>query len=101
MQLPSVSEDDRYEEQHKYGIFYDDEYDYLQHLKEPGTAVLEPVGFPSGPLASNEVTDRVRVDNKENKVTRTGSLVVPNFILLFLTSTTCSCLFLMTCLDLK
>lgn len=23
-------------EQHKFGVFFDDEYDYLQHLKEPG-----------------------------------------------------------------
>ena len=39
----------RKQEQAKYGIFYDDDYDYLQHLKEPGrdTVCWEPVG-PSG-----------------------------------------------------
>lgn len=26
--------EDRYEEQRKWGVFYDDEYDYLQHLKD-------------------------------------------------------------------
>lgn len=43
LSLPQ-SPEDRVQEQQRYGIFYDDDYDYLQHLKDPGTAVLEPVG---------------------------------------------------------
>ncbi|XP_061168018.1 protein LTV1 homolog [Saccostrea echinata] len=29
-----LSQEEKQEEQHKYGIFYDDDYDYLQHLKD-------------------------------------------------------------------
>ncbi|XP_064383556.1 protein LTV1 homolog isoform X2 [Halichondria panicea] len=43
LQDPPPSEDHHLQEQFKYGIDYEDEYDYLQHLKEPGTAVLQPV----------------------------------------------------------
>ena len=42
--VPSFNKDDRLSEQQKYGIYFDDDYDYLQHLKEPGATVLEPVG---------------------------------------------------------
>ncbi|KAM9666256.1 protein LTV1 homolog [Trichechus inunguis] len=30
-----VNDDERRAEQRKYGVFFDDDYDYLQHLKEP------------------------------------------------------------------
>lgn len=35
----------RKEEQHKYGIYFDDDYNYLQHLKDTRevTMVLQPV----------------------------------------------------------
>ena len=42
--VPLLDKDDRLSEQQKYGIYFDDDYDYLQHLKEPGATVLEPVG---------------------------------------------------------
>lgn len=32
--LKELSKEEKLEELHKYGIFYDDEYDYLQHLKD-------------------------------------------------------------------
>jgi protein LTV1 len=35
---PVVSHEDHVREQQKYGIDYDDDYDYLQHLKEPSNA---------------------------------------------------------------
>jgi hypothetical protein len=38
-------DDERHVEERKFGIYYEDEYDYLQHLKPPGSAVLEPVGL--------------------------------------------------------
>ncbi|CAO2628426.1 Protein LTV1 homolog [Lemmus lemmus] len=38
-----VSAEERRAEQRKYGVFFDDDYDYLQHLKEPaGPAELIP-----------------------------------------------------------
>ncbi len=37
-----LTEDERVQEQQKYGVYYQDEYDYLQHLRQPETAVLEP-----------------------------------------------------------
>ncbi|XP_078595272.1 protein LTV1 homolog [Branchiostoma floridae x Branchiostoma japonicum] len=42
LQEVSASIEKRREEQRKYGVYFEDEYDYLQHLKEPGQAVLEP-----------------------------------------------------------
>ncbi len=35
------AEEERLEEQQKYGIYYQDDYDYLQHLRGPRTAVQE------------------------------------------------------------
>ena len=29
----------------KFGIYLDDGYDYLQHLRAPGTALMEPAGL--------------------------------------------------------
>ncbi|XP_019645219.1 PREDICTED: protein LTV1 homolog [Branchiostoma belcheri] len=43
LQEVSASSEKRREEQRKYGVYFEDEYDYLQHLKEPGEAVLEPI----------------------------------------------------------
>lgn len=41
--LPEVNDEERRAEQRKYGVFFDDDYDYLQHLKEPsGPAELIP-----------------------------------------------------------
>ncbi|XP_028717165.1 protein LTV1 homolog [Peromyscus leucopus] len=38
-----VNDEERRAEQRKYGVFFDDDYDYLQHLKEPsGPAELIP-----------------------------------------------------------
>ncbi|XP_053146515.1 protein LTV1 homolog isoform X1 [Hemicordylus capensis] len=48
--LPAQKGDDdkRREEQRKYGVFFDDDYDYLQHLKEAsGLSELVPSGKPS------------------------------------------------------
>ena len=38
-----VTADERKEEQKKFGIYFDDDYDYLQHLQEPGLAVSSEV----------------------------------------------------------
>ena len=40
-----VTADERKEEQKKFGIYFDDDYDYLQHLQEPGLAVSSEVCY--------------------------------------------------------
>uniref|UniRef100_A0A182P8H2 Protein LTV1 homolog n=1 Tax=Anopheles epiroticus TaxID=199890 RepID=A0A182P8H2_9DIPT len=58
----------RKKEQAKYGIFFDDDYDYLQHLRDPGRneVVWEPVvpassGKPSAGTEENDEDDEVRI----------------------------------------
>ncbi|XP_045150421.1 protein LTV1 homolog [Echinops telfairi] len=41
-----VNHEERRAEQRKFGVFFDDDYDYLQHLREPsGPSELIPTGF--------------------------------------------------------
>lgn len=47
------SREDRLEEQHKYGIFYDDDFNYLQHLKDVKDNKME---WPEH--AEKELTER-------------------------------------------
>ena len=42
----ALDRDTQVKEQIKYGIFFDDDYDYLQHLKKPEMVVMEPVIAP-------------------------------------------------------
>ena len=43
-QATLLSREERLEEQRKYGIHFSDDYDYLQHLKEPWMcSMMEPV----------------------------------------------------------
>lgn len=59
----------RKEEQRKYGILFDDDYDYLQHLKDVGELVLEPLAnFGSGTHLV------LGVDNQEPKLTLPSSV---------------------------
>ena len=37
LQVTCLSHEDQQKEQQKYGIFFKDEYNYLQHLKEPSS----------------------------------------------------------------
>ena len=37
LQVACLSHEDQQKEQQKYGIFFKDEYNYLQHLKEPSS----------------------------------------------------------------
>ena len=43
---------DRVAEQQKYGILYSDDYDYLQHLREPGSSLMEPGPTLREPVSS-------------------------------------------------
>lgn len=36
---PALPPEKRLKEQHKFGVFFDDDYNYLQHLREPGKQV--------------------------------------------------------------
>ena len=47
--VPQVKKNKNKEEEHKYGIFFDDEYDYLQHLKDSSelSTEWEPVDYKS------------------------------------------------------
>ncbi|XP_052025319.1 protein LTV1 homolog [Apodemus sylvaticus] len=53
-----VNDEERRAEQRKYGVFFDDDYDYLQHLKEPsGPAELIPSSaFSTDPCNEKEDT---------------------------------------------
>ncbi|XP_022359336.1 protein LTV1 homolog isoform X1 [Enhydra lutris kenyoni] len=50
-----INDEERRAEQRKYGVFFDDDYDYLQHLKEPsGPSELIPISTSSAPERRDE-----------------------------------------------
>ncbi|XP_070847400.1 protein LTV1 homolog [Chaetodon trifascialis] len=53
----------RREEQRKFGVFFDDDYDYLQHLKESGSAEL----VAAGPSHSDRQHIHLRDEDDENE----------------------------------
>ncbi|XP_004609050.2 protein LTV1 homolog [Sorex araneus] len=59
-----INDEDRRAEQRKYGVFFDDDYDYLQHLKEPSG--------PSELIPSSILSASHRKDEKEE------TLVIPS-----------------------
>lgn len=53
-----INDEERRAEQRKYGVFFDDDYDYLQHLKEPsGPSELIPTSTFSVPNREDENKD--------------------------------------------
>ncbi|XP_017517398.3 protein LTV1 homolog isoform X1 [Manis javanica] len=73
--LPSqkVNDDERRAEQRKYGVFFDDDYDYLQHLKEPsGPSELIPTSAFSAPSERN--------DKEETLVISTTGIKLPSSV---------------------
>ncbi|KAM9313731.1 protein LTV1 homolog [Pholidichthys leucotaenia] len=54
----------RREEQRKFGIFFDDDYDYLQHLKEVSGS---PELVPSGPLHPNRQSFHLQDEDKDKE----------------------------------
>ncbi|XP_036105313.1 protein LTV1 homolog isoform X1 [Molossus molossus] len=59
-----INAEERRAEQRKYGVFFDDDYDYLQHLKEPsGPSELIPTSTLSVPnwRSENEETSLISV----------------------------------------
>ena len=53
-QPSAEAQDSRLVQQQVYGISYSDDYDYLQHLKAPGTALLEPAMAPGKIVSERE-----------------------------------------------
>ncbi len=52
----------RREEQRKYGVFYDDDYDYLQHLKDVNELYeVHPVEY--NPRVESSVEENEQVQN--------------------------------------
>ncbi|XP_027996769.2 protein LTV1 homolog [Eptesicus fuscus] len=73
--LPAQKKNDeeRRAEQRKYGVFFDDDYDYLQHLKEPsGPSELIPTSTVSVPNRRNE--------NEETSVISTTGIKLPSSV---------------------
>jgi len=60
----------RKEEQKKYGIYFDDDYDYLQHLRDVNYATVswEPVEHPSSQTAKLKLPSSVFASNVEEDV---------------------------------
>ncbi|XP_061581671.1 protein LTV1 homolog [Cololabis saira] len=72
---PKVDVDKRQEEQRKFGVFFDDNYDYLQHLKE-SSSQTELVS--AGPSYSDKESIHLRdEDDDENEVERCVEKEVP------------------------
>lgn len=66
-----VDAEKRREEQRQFGVFFDDDYDYLQHLKEPSAvselAAAEPSNLDRG---SFQLEDEEDEDEAERTVDR-------------------------------
>lgn len=59
-----INDEERRAEQRKYGVFFDDDYDYLQHLKEPsGPSELIPTSTGSILNRRNENEDPPIISN--------------------------------------
>lgn len=73
------SEEKRREEQRKYGVFFDDDYNYLQHLKEAsGTSELIPADVP-GPQNRNVVREEEKKEEESQQITVT-SIKLPSSV---------------------
>lgn len=64
----------RREEQRNYGVFFDDDYDYLQHLKE-ACGAIELVA--AGPSYSDKGSVHFQDEEEENKVERDAEKDAP------------------------
>uniref|UniRef100_A0A8C6CNV5 Protein LTV1 homolog n=1 Tax=Moschus moschiferus TaxID=68415 RepID=A0A8C6CNV5_MOSMO len=68
-----IKDEERRAEQRKYGVFFDDDYDYLQHLKEPsGPSELIPTSACGAPY---------RADGREEPLeTSTSGIKLPSSV---------------------
>ncbi|KAI4902312.1 hypothetical protein NFI96_032258 [Prochilodus magdalenae] len=80
-----VEMEKRMEEQRKYGVFFDDDYDYLQHLRE-ASVPAELVSAPQPPRNTRSVTfkeekEEEDEDEKEEVITiPTASINLPSSV---------------------
>ncbi|KAF3688084.1 Protein LTV1 -like protein [Channa argus] len=65
-----VEAEERWEEQRKFGVFFDDDYDYLQHLKEAsGTSELVAAGPDRRPVHQDEEEEEEERDESISAAT--------------------------------
>ncbi|XP_060905124.1 protein LTV1 homolog [Labrus mixtus] len=73
-----VDTEKRQEEQREFGVFFDDDYDYLQHLKEP-SATSEWVA--AGPSQMNVLDEEEEEDEKDtDNALPTSSINLPSSV---------------------
>ena len=84
--VESASAAQHLEEQHKYGIFYDDDYDYMQHLKPRGEGILVSAAESSGVDQGNssfttEVPSDLPAANRGHVTfQKFGSVILPSTV---------------------
>ncbi|GJQ82440.1 hypothetical protein Trydic_g11854 [Trypoxylus dichotomus] len=66
--IPEKKLDKRIQEQHKYGIYFDDDYNYLQHLRETGPMEWEQVEYKSKKETKLNLPSSVFASNVEEDV---------------------------------
>lgn len=75
-----VESEKRKEEQRTYGVFFDDDYDYLQHLREPQPAELVSAPQPHrGALSFKEEEDEQQQEEDE-VITPAASIKLPSSV---------------------
>ncbi|XP_049789634.1 protein LTV1 homolog isoform X1 [Schistocerca nitens] len=72
----------RKEEQRKYGIFFDDDYDYLQHLKEVSCAecVWEPVSEKKKTKEEKHPSSQKQNENLEESLSQVTKIYLPSSV---------------------
>lgn len=75
-------EEQRREEQRKYGVFFDDDYDYLQHLKE-ASGPSELVPSVRGQQSRIVVTSEGHIEDEIQRVPVSSTFVNNNLMLFF------------------
>lgn len=73
-------DEQRREEQRKYGVFFDDDYDYLQHLKE-ASGPSELVPSVRGQQSRIIITNEGHIEDEIQRIAVSGTLLL---IILFL-----------------
>ncbi|KAG8444307.1 hypothetical protein GDO86_009477 [Hymenochirus boettgeri] len=77
-----VETEKRKDEQRKFGVFFDDDYNYLQHLKERGPLELGPSEFPRSEsrIAVNENGRIVEEEETDNQQAPALSIHLPSSV---------------------
>lgn len=79
---PEYTPEQRKEEQRKYGIYYDDDYNYLQHLKDTKevTLVLQPKTPHKKKPTESTKTDEIIDEDEEPPIPVTERLMLPSSV---------------------